>query len=303
LFYIRLMQSLFSEYFLPVTLAIITLGMGLSLTDKDFRNIFLQPKAVIIGLCCQMVLLPLIAWLIARSIHIDPLFKVGLMIIAACPGGATSNLITYLLRGNVALSISMTAMNSLITLVTIPLIVHFSLEAFIHEDAAVRLNVGETIIKVFLITILPAFVGTRIRKNYPDFSLKLERPLRVVLPLLLMLVYAGVIFIDQGTSAGTRTDFIRIFPYTLMLNMVAMVSGFLVARILRLRVINQFTISIEVGLQNSALAIFVAATLLHNNDMALVPVVYGSFSFFSTLLFGWSVKKLGWVPKVNGKDT
>lgn len=291
------MQSLFSEYFLPVTLAIITLGMGLSLTDKDFRNIFLQPKAVIIGLCCQMVLLPVIAWLIVRSIDIDPLFKVGLMIIAACPGGATSNLITYLLRGNVALSISMTAMNSLITLVTIPLVVHLSLEAFVYEDAAIRLNVGETIIKVFLITILPAFVGTRIRKNYPNFSLMLERPLRVVLPLLLLLVYAGVIFIDQGTSAGTRSDFIRIFPYTLMLNILAMVSGFLVARVMRLRVTNQFTISIEVGLQNSALAIFVAATLLKNNDMALVPVVYGSFSFFSTLLFGWSVKKLGWGPK------
>ena len=297
------MQSLFSEYFLPVTLATITLGMGLSLTDKDFRNIFMQPKAVIIGLCCQMVLLPLIAWLIVRSINIDPLFKVGLMIIAACPGGATSNLITYLLRGNVALSISMTAMNSMITLVTIPLVVHLSLEAFVHEDAAIHLKVGETIIKVFLITILPAFVGTRIRKNYPDFSLMLERPLRVVLPLLLLLVYAGVIFIDQGTSAGTRSDFIRIFPYTLLLNILAMVSGFLVARILRLHVINQFTISIEVGLQNSALAIFVAATLLNNNDMALVPVVYGSFSFFSTLLFGWSVKRLGWVPKVNGKDT
>jgi len=277
--------------------------MGLSLTDKDFRNIFLQPKAVIIGLCCQMVLLPVIAWLIVRSINIDPLFFFFLMIIAACPGGATSNLITYLLRGNVALSISMTAMNSMITLVTIPLVVHFSLEAFVHEDAAISLNVGETVIKVFLITILPAFVGTRIRKNYPNFSLMLERPLRMVLPLLLLLVYAGVIFIDQGTSAGTRSDFIRIFPYTLLLNILAMVSGFLVARVLRLRVINQFTISIEVGLQNSALAIFVAATLLNNNDMALVPVVYGSFSFFSTLLFGWSVKKLGWVPKINGKDT
>jgi BASS family bile acid:Na+ symporter len=297
------MQSLFSEFFLPVTLAIITLGMGLSLTDKDFRNIFLQPKAVIIGLCCQMVLLPLIAWLIARSANIDPLFKVGLMIIAACPGGATSNLITYLLRGNVALSISMTAMNSIITLITIPLVVHFSLEAFIHEDAAIRLNVGETIIKVFLITILPAFVGTRIRKNYPVFALGLERPLRVVLPLLLLLVYAGVIFIDQGTGDGTLSDFIRIFPYALLLNILAMIAGFLVARILRLRVINQFTISIEVGLQNSALAIVVAATLLKNNEMALVPVVYGSFSFFSTLLFGWSVKKLGWVPKANGKDT
>jgi len=296
------MHSLFSEYFLPVTLAIITLGMGLSLTEKDFRNIFLQPKAVIIGLCCQMVLLPLIAWLIARSIQIDPIFKVGLMIIAACPGGATSNLITYLLRGNVALSISMTALNSLLTLITIPLVVHFSLVVF-HEDAAFQLNVGKTILKVFLITLVPAFAGTRIRKNYPDFSIQLERPLRVVLPLLLLVVYAGVIFIDQGTGAATRSDFIKIFPHTLLLNILAMVSGFLVARVLRLRVINQFTISIEVGLQNSALAIFVAASLLKSNDMALVPVVYGSFSFFSTLLFGWSVKRLGWVPKLIEKDT
>lgn len=297
------MHSLFSEYFLPVTLAIITLGMGLSLTDKDFRNIFIQPKAVITGLCCQMILLPLIAWLIARSIQIDPLFKVGLMIIAACPGGATSNLITYLLRGNVALSISMTAMNSLITLVTIPLVVHFALTAFLHEDASFQLRVGETILKVFLITILPAFAGTRIRKNYPDFSIKLERPLRVILPLLLMVIYAGVIFIDQGTGTATRSDFIMIFPYALLLNILSMIAGFLVARILRLRLINQFTISIEVGLQNSALAIVVAATLLKSNEMALVPVVYGSFSFFSTLLFGWSVKKLGWVPRFNEKDT
>lgn len=297
------MQSLFSDYFLPVTLAIITMGMGLSLTDKDFKNIFVRPKAVIIGLCCQMLLLPAIAFLIASFIPMDPVFKVGMMIIAACPGGATSNLITYLLRGNVALSISMTAMNSLITLITIPLILHFSLEAFIQEDADISLKVGETILKVFLITIVPAFLGTRIRKNYPDFAIKLERPLRVVLPLLLLVVYAGVIFIDQGTGSATRRDFISIFPDTLLLNVLAMLAGFLVARLLRLRVINQFTISIEVGLQNSALAIFVAATLLKSNDMALVPVVYGSFSFFSTLLFGWMVKRLRWVPKFNGKDT
>ena len=192
------MQSLFSEYFLPVTLAIITLGMGLSLTDRDFRNIFLQPKAVITGLCCQMILLPVIAFLIARSIQIDPLFKVGLMIIAACPGGATSNLITYLLRGNVALSISMTAINSLITLVTIPVVVTLSLEVFIHQDTAIKLNVGETIIKVFLITILPAFAGTRIRKWRSEFADRLERPLRIIMPLLLLVIYAGVIFIDTG---------------------------------------------------------------------------------------------------------
>lgn len=295
------MQSLFTHYFLPVTLAIITLGMGLSLTDRDFKNIFVHPRAVVTGLCCQMILLPVIAWLIARSIDIDPVFKVGLMIIAACPGGATSNLVTYLLRGNVALSISMTALNSIITLITIPLVTYLSLQIFMHEHTAIRLNIGETILKVFLITLVPAFVGTRIRKNYPRFAINLERPLRVILPLLLLVVYAGVIFIDQGTSAGTRKDFFEIFPHTLMLNILAMVSGFLVARLMRLRVVNQFTVSIEVGLQNSALAIFVAATLLNSNEMALVPVVYGSFSFFSTLLFGWSVKRLGWVPRITEK--
>jgi len=291
------MHSLFSDYFLPLTLAIITLGMGLSLTDRDFRNIFSQPKAVITGLCSQMILLPLIAFLIVRSIHIDPLFKVGLMIVAACPGGATSNLITYLLRGNVALSISMTAINSLITLITIPIVVTFSLDIFIHADAEIHLKVGETVLKVFLITLLPAFAGTRIRKRLPEFAEKLERPLRILLPLLLLIVYTGVIFIDQGTSSATRSDFFEIFPYAIMLNAVAMGTGLLIARLLRLSVINQFTISIEVGLQNSALAIFVAATLLKSNSMALVPVVYGSFTFFTTLLFGWMVKKISWHPK------
>lgn len=291
------MHSLFTDYFLPVTLAIITLGMGLSLTDSDFRRIFSQPKAVVTGLCCQMFLLPLIAFLIARSIHIDPLYKVGLMIIAACPGGATSNLITYLLRGNVALSISMTALNSLITLITIPIVVTISLEAFMHADADIHLPVGETVLKVFLITLLPAFAGTRIRKNFPNFADKLESPLRVVLPLLLLVVYAGVIFIDQGTASATRRDFFDIFPYTLLLNAAAMLSGLLIARLIKLHVKNQFTISIEVGLQNSALAIFVAATLLKSNPMALVAVVYGSFTFFSTLLFGWMVKKISWHPR------
>lgn len=293
------MHSLFSDYFLPVTLAIITLGMGLSLTDRDFRNIFSQPKAVITGLLCQMILLPLIAFLIVRSIDIDPLFKVGLMIIAACPGGATSNLITYLLRGNVALSISLTAINSLITLITIPLVVTLSLEAFIHADAAIHLNVGETVLKVFLITLLPAFAGTRIRKSMPEFANKLEKPLRFILPLLLLVVYSGVIFIDQGEESATWADFFKIFPYTLLLNVLAMGAGLMIARLLSLNVKNQYTISIEVGLQNSALAIFVAATLLQSHSMALVPVVYGSFTFFSTLLFGWVVKRIGWQARTS----
>ncbi len=289
--YLAAVQSIFSAYFLPATLAIITLGMGLSLTERDFRNIFVYPRAVVIGLCCQMILLPLVAFILASISNLDPLFKVGLMIIAACPGGATSNLITYLLRGNVALSISMTAINSLITLVTIPVVVTLSLGFFIHEDADIHLKVGETIINVFLIILLPAYAGTRIRKWRPLLADQLERPLKIVLPILLALMYAGVVFYDQGTESAKVTGFLTILPYGLALNFLTMAAGLLIAWIAGLRVRDRYTISIEVGLQNSALAIFVAATLLDNNTMAMVPVVYGSFTFFSTLLFGWVVKR------------
>jgi len=203
----------------------------------------------------------------------------------------------------VALSISMTAINSLITLITIPLVVTLSLDAFLHADDTITMPVGQTILKVFLITILPAFTGTRLRKHFPEFATGLEKPLRIILPLLLLLVYGGVVFTSEDAGENTRAEFIQIFPYALLLNFLAMGSGLMIARLMRLRVINQFTISIEVGLQNSALAILVAITLLGSPKMALVPVVYGSFTFFSTLLFGWFVKKVQWTPRITGRDT
>ena len=286
------METLFSDIFLPVTLAVITMGMGLSLTEKDFKNIFIQPKAIITGIFSQIIVLPAIAFLVASITQLDPVFKVGLVIIAACPGGATSNLITYLLTGNIALSISMTALNSLITLITIPVIVSMALELFISQGANIHLPIGETVLKIFLLTIVPAYTGTRIRKWKTEFADKLQRPLKIILPLLLLIVYMGVIFIDQGTEEATRRDFISLFPSTLSLNFAAMLSGWLIANLVRLGKRNRFTIAIEVGLQNSALAIFVASSLLKNQSMALVAVVYGSFTFFTTLLFGWIIKKI-----------
>ena len=286
------METIFSSYFLPATLAVITLGMGLSVTLKDFRNIFLRPKAVITGISCQLLLLPGIAFLIALFTNVNPYFKVGLVIIAACPGGATSNLVTFLLKGNVALSISMTALNSLITLVSIPFYVSMALLVFIHTDTSISLPIGNTVLKIFLLTIVPAYMGIMIRKRYTTFADRLERPLRFILPLILLVVYGGVIFLDEGSESATRSDFINLFPYTLLLNAAAMFTGWMIARLVRLGRKNQFTISIEVGLQNSALAIFVASTLLDNRLMALVAVVYGSFTFFSTALFGILIKKV-----------
>lgn len=286
------MDNLFSDILLPITIAFITLGMGISIEAKDFKFVFTKPKAMIIGICCQMLLLPSIAFFIGVITNIDPVYKVGLIIISACPGGATSNLVTYLLKGNVALSISMTVLNSMITVISIPLIVSLALIFFLGEDTSITLPFGNTVLKVFLVTILPASVGVSLRKYFPLTVTKLENPLKYIMPLLLLAIYAGVIFIDEGEESAQLTDQISLLPFPLLLNILAMFFGWIVARAFRLNSRNQFTISIEVGLQNSALAIFVAAFLLNNQSMAIVPVIYGSFSFFTTAFFGYMVKKM-----------
>ncbi len=286
------MANIFSAYFLPVTLAIITLGMGLSITHKDFKNVFFRPRAVIIGILCQIFLLPIVAFSIALLTNLDPYMKVGLVIIAACPGGATSNLVTYLLNGNVALSISMTALNSIITLVSIPVNVSIALMVFLHTDTTVRLDVWDTILQVFLLTIVPAYVGVTLRHRYSEFARRLNRPLKFILPLILLVVYIGVLFIDEGDKRTNTGDFWNLMPVTLFLNALSMFLGWQIAWLTRLKARDRFTIAIEVGLQNSALAIFVASTLLGNRTMALVAVVYGSFTFFSSALFGWGIKRI-----------
>ncbi len=266
--------------------------MGLSIRLRDFKNIFLYPKAVIIGIICQMLLLPLIAFAIASIFNFDPVYKVGLIIISACPGGATSNLVTYLLKGNVALSISMTVINSIITLITIPVIVSLGLYYFTSQEANIVLPVGATILKVFLVTVLPAYTGVNLRHYFPNTSKNIEKYLRFILPVLLLGIYFGVIFSDEGDQKSNLSDHLGVLPYPFILNVVTMFMGWMVARWFHLKGRNQFTISIEVGLQNSALAIFVAATLLESQTMAIVPVLYGSFSFFTTFLFGYGVKKI-----------
>ncbi|MCK4919648.1 MAG: bile acid:sodium symporter family protein [Bacteroidales bacterium] len=285
------MENIFSDRLLPIAIAVITLGMGLSINASDFRKVFTQPKALTIGICCQMILLPGIAFLIATFSDIDPVYKVGLIIISACPGGASSNLITYLLNGNVALSISMTVLNSLITLITIPIVVSLGIFYFTSAEADISLPIGLTIIKIFLVTILPAGAGVSIRHYFHELADKLQKPLHYLLPALLLTIYAGVLFIDEGEESSQLINSLYLLPYPLLLNFISMIAGWGVARIFLLRKKNQFTISIEVGLQNSALAIFVAATILQNHSMALIPVIYGAFSFFTTALFGYGVKK------------
>jgi BASS family bile acid:Na+ symporter len=283
--------TIFSNIFLPVTLAIITLGLGLSISFGDIKNIVVKPFNVIIGLLSQLLLLPLIAFPMALITNIDPEFAVGLVIIAVCPGGATSNLVNYMIRGNVTLSLSITIINSLITVFTIPLLTKFALNLFLSSDAMIQLSFINTVMNIALITVLPATIGVLIRRWNKNFADKLENPLRYLLPVLLFIVYAGVIFFEKSENGLNLSKFLYIFPFAISLNILSTIAGFYFPGLFRLSKRDRFTIAIEVGLQNSTLGIFVASTLLDNNKMALVPVVYGSFSFFTTWLAGYLAKR------------
>jgi bile acid:Na+ symporter, BASS family len=283
--------NFFSDILLPIALSLITLGLGLSIEFKDFKNIFLFPKAVITGLFAQIFLLPLIAFIIAYFAQIDPIYKVGLIIIAACPGGATSNLVTFMLNGNVALSLSITVINSILSLFTIPLIVSGGLVFFLGANTKIHLPFVHTIINIFLIVIVPAIIGTTMRRYFRNFAIGLEKPLRYVLPFLLFIVYSGVVFIDKGAETLHLIDYIKLYPVPILLNALAMASGWILSGSLGIKQRNQYTIAIEVGLHNSTLAIYVAAVLIGSQIMAVVPVIYGSFSFFTTWGFGYILKR------------
>ncbi len=285
-------NALFSNLFLPLTLAIITLGLGLSISVQDVRNIVLYPKSVIVGLFSQLFLLPIIALLISFIAGIEEVYAVGLVLIAICPGGATANLVNYMIRGNVALSVSITVLNGLITIFTIPFLTSLALILFCKQNTEISIAIPDAVLKIFLLTILPASVGILIRMKNERFAKRLETPLRYILPVLLLMVYSGVLFLEK--SSGVRlvwSEFFFILPFALSLNVLAMVSGYFVPAIFNVNKQNKFTIAVEVGLQNSTLAIFVAGNLLDNYAIAMVPVVYGSFSFFTTWGLGYLARK------------
>lgn len=269
-------------------------GMGLSLTIEDFKRILIYPKSLVAGLVAQMILLPLFAFLIAYFVNLPPELKVGLIIIAASPGGATSNLITYLLRGNVALSISLTTVNSFLTMVTTPLLIFVSLLLFMGDGQTVQLPIGMTILKIFLLTLLPTSLGIFIRYKKAAMAIRLENPLRIILPLLYGLIY--VIAILGGKSeyeSGLYELYLKIAPWAILLNLFGMVLGYSLARALRQNVSNQITLAVEVGIQNSAMAITLASSTLFLNNyiMAIPAIVYGFFTFASAIIFGYAIRK------------
>ncbi|WP_378178343.1 bile acid:sodium symporter family protein [Aquimarina sp. SS2-1] len=280
-----------STIILAAALFIIMLGMGLSLVTADFKRILIYPKAILVGLTNQLVILPLIGFAIASLFPLKPEIAVGIMILAACPGGATSNLISHLAKGDIALSVTLTAFSSLITIITIPFIVNFSLLHFLSEDQTIQLNVIETIIQILLIIIVPVGIGMIIRKYNESFALRMAKPVKIASALVLALVIVGILIKEKD-------NFISYFQeaglVALVLNILTMTIGYYSAKLFRVHHRGAISISIESGIQNGTLAISIAIALLHNTSFAIAPAVYSLLMFFTgglAIFFGINSKK------------
>jgi BASS family bile acid:Na+ symporter len=263
---------------LALSLIIIMFGMGLSLVKDDFIRLFQNPKAIIIGLLNQIILLPIIAFVLISIFNVGTDIAIGVMILAACPGGPTSNLITHLAKGDTGLSISLTTANSLITIFTIPFVVDFALTQFLNVDEMVQINKLQTVIQIFAIVIIPVSLGMALKSARPTFADKMNKPVKIASGAVLFLVIIGLVL-------KKKEDLI---PYlkqaglvTLALNITTMLVGLVTAKIAKLNLAQSLTISIESGIQNGTMAIAIASGILMNDNYAIAPAVYSLIMFFT----------------------
>jgi bile acid:Na+ symporter, BASS family len=278
-------------------LASIMFGLGLSVTETNFRDIFFAPRAFLIGLGSQMIALPVIAFIILMFSNLPDAFKVGIMLLAACPGGTTSGFVTYFFRGNVALSISLAAVNSLLTIFTIPFIVNFALRYYMKQEVELHLPLLSSIIQIFLVTLLPAALGVFVRRIKPIIAEMLEKRLKYILMILLATVYSIKFFAGENVG-GTGITFAEVWviiPYAFIFNVACFAFSIGFGKMTRLNIRDAFTIALEVSLHNTTLALLIAGTLLKNQEMVKPALIYSMFSFWSAMLFGmitvWIYKK------------
>ena len=280
-------SSILTTVLLPAILAIIMLGLGLSLTTADFQRVLTMPRAVLVGLLCQAVLLPGVCFAIAKVSGLSPELAVGLMLLAASPGGATSNLYSHLAHGDVALNISLTAINSVLTVVTLPLIVNFSLEHFMGETRALPLQFDK-VAQICGLVLGPVIVGMVVRRKWPALAERLHRPMKLLSTLFLVGVIAATIYKHR---AVVGSYFQQVGLAALGFNLISLAVGYYVPRLLRLNPKQAIAIGMEIGIHNGALAITIASSplLLNNGNMAIPPAVYSLIMYFTAALFGYLV--------------
>ena len=263
---------------IPVGIFIIMMGMGLSLVTDDFKRVVKYPKAVTVGLVNQLLLLPIIGFLLANIMPLEPEYAVGVMLLVLCPGGTTSNMFTHLAKGDVALSVTMTAVASIVTVFSIPLVLSISLTHFMGQGDEFQLPIVKTMFSLMGLTLIPIGIGMLIKAFAPKVATAIQVHVSRfgILFLTLLLIFLTYIQQDILLPALIATG-----PVSLLLNVSTMTLGYYSSKWFRLNAAQTSSITIEVGLQNSTLSMFMALTLLENYKMSFTPAIYTLIMFFS----------------------
>lgn len=273
---------------LPLALAIIMVGLGLELTPKDFARVTKHPKAVLVALFCQLVLLVGIAFLLCKILALPPLLAVGMMLLAASPGGSTANLFSYLFKGDLALNITLTAINSVIAALTLPIIVNFAIAHFLQADQSIGLQFSK-ILQVFGIIIVPVIIGMLIRHYAPRLTEKLNKPLRIFAVIFLILIIIGAIVQERHNILNYIGD---IGLATALFCISSLVIGYFVPRLFGINSAQARASAFEIGIHNSTLAMTIALTVMASSTVAMPAAVYSIFMYIFAAIFGMLLNRL-----------
>lgn len=273
-------QNALIQVGLPISLAIIMVGVGLTLRAKDFHNVVYYPKTLILGGIAQVLLMPALAFGLAYALQLPSAIAVGLVVIASCPGGTTSNVFAFLAKGNLALSILLTAGASLITVMTIPLFTNMALQLFMEQsmDAPLRLPVTQTVVMLIAIIFVPVMLGMAVRTKAPHFATRMEG---IVSAFGLLVLIALVVLIVYQTRNHLGELLMNAGPSVIALNLAGIVLGFAVVWIAGGDHRDGLTVAIELGIKNSTIGMMVTLTLLKSAEIAMPATMYGLLMYAS----------------------
>ncbi|WP_440877117.1 bile acid:sodium symporter family protein [Thalassotalea sp. PLHSN55] len=279
--------NIFTEILLPLALALIMFGMGLSLSKQDFTRLWQTPKPIIIGLIGQIILLPLLAVSIALLFNLSAPLAIGLLILAACPGGTMSNVISQLAKANLALSVSLTAISTLVCVVTTPMIIQYAVTHFAGAQAP-SFSLTETAIGLFVITLVPVQLGILVKHYCPNWAMNIEVYFR---RFSLVFMIAMIVLLMVQERELLLSSFEQVFFASLALNVVSLLMGLALAKLGSLAFREAITLAIEVGIQNATLAILIAVSFLKSPEYAVSAGVYGVAMYIGPLILVLWAKK------------
>ncbi|MES2857967.1 MAG: bile acid:sodium symporter family protein [Pseudomonadota bacterium] len=265
---------------LPIAIIVIMAGIGLTLTLADFQRISQRPRPVLVGLAGHYLLLPMLGFIVAWAFALPTELAVGLVLVAACPSGSSSNALTYLARGNVALAVTLTVISALATFVSVPLLVNLALQVFGGEAREIRLPLGPTVKHLAVLVLIPVMLGMAIRRSAPDFARRVEPAIAKFSLALLLVVILVLVYTERATLGAML---FQVGPAALTMGSAAIGLGYLLGRGCRLALRDAITVGMEVGVQNATLAIVIALTLLNSPQIALPGAIYGLLMYLPAL--------------------